>query len=125
MGGGGVALPRGFGGEASTFVGPYFPWQWKVTADYAIPIYVGEINIPAVAYIKNFLLTPHADYTGLAYNYNLWSVGADLSASLARLLFLPFDASIGVSFSYLGGSVTPYLELSKPYSLSFIFGIDF
>lgn len=118
-------LPRGFGGEASTFVGQYFPWQWKITADYAIPIYVGEINIPAVAYIKNFLLTPHADYTGLAYNYNLWSVGADLSASLARLLFLPFDASIGVSFSYLGGSVAPYLELSKPYSLSFIFGIDF
>jgi len=96
-----------------------------VTADYAIPIYVGEISVPGVFYIKNFLLTPHADYTGLAYGYNLWSAGADLSASLSHLLFLPFHASIGVSFSYLGGSLYPLLEMKKPYSVSLIFGVDF
>ena len=52
-------------------------------------------------------------------------MGADLSASLARLFVIPFDASIGVSFSYLGGTLLPYLEKSKPYSFSLIFGVDF
>ena len=118
-------LPRGYESEASALVGQVFPWQWKLTADYAIPIYVGDISIPGVAYIKNFLLTPHADYTGLTYGYDLWSVGADLSASLARLFVLPFDASLGVSFSYLGGTLYPYLEMEKPYSVSLILGVDF
>ncbi|MBO7396780.1 MAG: hypothetical protein J6T89_01830, partial [Bacteroidales bacterium] len=121
-------LPRGFDAVDRSFVGQVFPRQWRITADYAIPIYVGEISIPAVAYIKNFLLTPHADYTGLPYgsrNYDLWSIGADLSASLARLFVIPFDASIGVSFSYMGGSLFQYLEKSKPYSFSLIFGVDF
>lgn len=121
-------LPRGFDAVDRSFVGQLFPQQWRITGDYAIPIYVGEISIPAVAYIKNFLLTPHADYTGLVYgtyNYDLWSIGADLSASLARLFVIPFDASIGVSFSYLGGTLLPYLEKDKPYSFSLIFGVDF
>ena len=119
--------PRGFGASsgASSLIGQNFPWQWRATADYAIPIYVGDISIPAVAYIKNFLLTPHADYTGLPYGYNLWSVGADLSASLARLFFLPFDASVGVSFNYLGGTLYPYTWQEKPYSVSLIFSVDF
>ena len=118
-------LPRGFEADASSLVAQYFPQQWKVTADYAIPVYVGEISIPGVAYIKNFLVTPHADYSHFSQTYNLWSVGADVSASLARLLFLPFDASIGVSVSYLGGTLYPYLEQEKPWSVSLIFGVDF
>ena len=52
-------------------------------------------------------------------------VKAFWTASLARILVLPFNASIGVSFSYLGGTLTPYLELEKPYSVSLIFGVDF
>lgn len=122
----GVA-PRGFTASSgvSALIGQNFSWQWRATADYAIPIYVGDISIPALAYIRNFLLVPHADYTGLPYSYNLWSVGADLSASLSRLLFLPFDASIGVSFNYLGGTLYPYTRQTKPYSFSLIFGVDF
>ena len=118
-------LPRGFDEDDRAFASLYFPRQWKVTADYAIPIYVGDLSIPGVAYIKNFLLTPHADYTGFTGGYDLWSVGADLSASLARLLVLPFDASIGVSVSYLGGTLYPYLQREKPWSVSMIFGVDF
>ena len=119
--------PRGFGASsgASSLIGQNFPWQWRATADYAIPIYVGDINIPAIAYIRNFLLTPHADYTGLPGGYNLWSAGADFSASLARLLFLPFDASLGVSFNYLGGTLYPYTWQEKPYSVSLVFSVDF
>ena len=120
-----AVLPRGFESQASTYVGQHFAWQWRVTADYAIPIYVGEISIPAVAYIKNFLLSPHADFTGLPGKEYLWSAGADLSASLARLFVLPFDASVGVSFSYLGGSLYENTGQEKPYSVSLIFGVDF
>ena len=118
-------LPRGFEGKAASLVGQNFDWQWKLTADYAIPIYLGDLSIPAVAYIKNFLLTPHADFTGLPAGYNLWSAGADLSASLARLFVLPFDASVGVSCSYLGGSLYEYTNQSRPWSVSLIFGVDF
>ena len=57
--------------------------------------------------------------------YNLWSAGADLSASLARLFVLPFDASVGVSCSYLGGSLYEYTNQSRPWSVSLIFGVDF
>lgn len=119
--------PRGFGASSgvSALIGQNFSWQWRATADYAIPIYVGDISIPAIAYIKNFLLTPHADYTGLPHGYNLWSAGADLSASLARLFFLPFDASVGVSFNYLGGTLYPLTWQEKPYSFSLIFSVDF
>ena len=119
-------LPRGFEGEAASLVGATFPFQWKVTADYAIPIYVGDLSIPWVAYIKNFLLTPHADFTALGTpKDNLWSVGADFSASLARLLFLPFDASVGVGFSYLGGSWYKNTAQEKPWSVEMIFSVDF
>ena len=119
--------PRGFDASSgvSSLIGQNFSWQWRASADYAIPIYVGDISIPAVAYIKNFLLTPHADYTGLPNGYNLWSVGADLSASLARLFFLPFDASVGVSFNYLGGTLYPFTWQKKPYDVSLIFSVDF
>lgn len=118
-------LPRGYEGDMSAFIGRNFDWQWRVTADYAIPIYVGDISIPAVAYIKNFLLTPHADFTGIPGKHNLWSAGADFAASLARLFVLPFDASIGVSVSYLGGSLYKYSGLEKPWAVSMIFGVDF
>ncbi|MCR4844045.1 MAG: hypothetical protein K5843_03515 [Bacteroidales bacterium] len=118
-------LPRGYEGDVSSLIGQNFDWQWRVTADYAIPIYVGDISIPAVAYIKNFLLTPHADFTGLPGKYNLWSAGADFSASLARLFVLPFDASVGVSVSYLGGSLYEHTGQEKPWSVSMIFGVDF
>ena len=118
-------VPRGYGSRASALVGQNFASQWRVTADYGIPIYVGDISIPAVAYIKNFLLTLHADYMGTTGGYNLWSAGADLSASLARLLFLPFDASIGVSVSYLGGSLYTHTGQGRPWDVSLIFGVDF
>ena len=118
-------LPRGYGSRASALVGQNFASQWRVTADYGIPIYLGDISIPAVAYIKNFLLTPHADYTGLPGGYNLWSAGADLSASLARLLVLPFDASVGVSVSYLGGNLYGHTGQDRPWDVSLIFGVDF
>ena len=121
-------LPRGWSSVAGA-AGRSFPRQWKLTADYAIPIYLGDISIPWVAYITHFILTPHADIAGFSsrgssglMDKNLWSVGADLTASLARLLCLPFDATVGISTSYLGGT---WRKPDSPWSIEMVFGVDF
>ena len=118
-------LPRGFDSSIGSVVAQANPLQWRVTADYAIPIYVGDISIPGIAYIKNFVLTPHGDFSGLdGIRNNLWSAGADLTAEMAKLI-LPFDTSLGVSFSYLGGSWYQNTGQEKPWSVELIFNMDF
>ena len=117
-------LPRGFDDEVGPILARESPLQWKVTADYAIPIYVGDINIPGFAYITHFVLTPNGDYTGLSGGGNLWSIGADLTAEMPKLI-LPYDTSLGGSFSYLGGSWYKNTDQEKPWSVELIFDVDF
>ena len=110
-------LPRGFDSESGAVLAGN-PTQWKVTADYAIPIYVGDISIfSPVVYIKNFLLIPHVDVAG-GTKAQLWSAGASLTAELANLLWIPFDASVGVRASYLGGGS------GDPWSVEMVFSVD-
>ena len=116
-------VPRGFDSYALQAVAQASPMQWKVTADYAIPIYVGDWYIPGVAHIRNFVLTPHGDYMGLSGG-NLWSAGADFTAELSKLI-LPFNSSLGVSFSYLGGTFYANTGQERPWSVELIFGMDF
>ena len=120
-------LPRGFSGAAGAHVAALYPTQWRVTLDYAIPLWLGDINIPWVAYIQNFILTPHADYMRVdAHPGNqLWSAGADLAAHLGRVFFAALDTTVGVSFSWLGGGLYEITEQAKPYSVSLIFKTDF
>lgn len=116
-------LPRGFDDSALQAVVQASPMQWKVTADYAIPIYVGDWYIPGIAHIRNFVLTPHGDYTGLSAG-NLWSAGADFTAELTKFI-LPFDTSLGVSFNYLGGTFYANTGQERPWSVGLVFGMDF
>ena len=116
-------LPRGFESDALQAVAQASPFQFKLTADYAIPIYVGDWYIPGVAHIRNFVLTPHGDYMGLSGG-NLWSAGADFTAELSKLI-LPFNSSLGVSFSYLGGTFYANTGQERPWSVELIFGMDF
>ena len=116
-------LPRGFSLSAGSIVAQNSPSQFRVTADYAIPIYVGDLSLGPVTYIKNFLLTPHFDFTGLQ-DGNLWSAGVDLTAEIGHLFFFHFDGSLGVSFSYLGGSWYENVAEGKPFSVSMIFSFD-
>ena len=120
-------LPRGFGSLAGANIADQYPTQWRLTADYAIPLYFGDINIPYVGYIRNFILTPHADYMRVNGNAGeqLWSAGADLAAHMGRILFLSADTTLGVSFSWLGGSLYGITEQEKPYSVSLIFQASF
>lgn len=116
-------LPRGFSSKAATAAALQMSTQWKVTADYAIPIYVGDLNLMPVTYIKNFVLTPHADFSGLGAGRNLWSAGADLIADFSAFI-ISFKGSVGVSFSYLGGSWYEASGQEKPYQVDLIFKLD-
>lgn len=116
-------LPRGFPASAGPQVSHNSTFQYRVTADYAIPIYVGDLSLGFVTYIKNFRLTPHFDFCGFQGG-NLWSAGADLSARVAHLLFFNFEGDVGVSFSCLGGSAYSKVTDGKPFSVSMIFNFD-
>ena len=118
-------VPRGFSASGiSAYLASHYRMQWKATADYAIPIFVGDLCIPMIGYIRNFVLTPHADYLGLDKD-NLWSAGADLVANMGELFIMSTDIRLGASFSYLGGSIYNKTEQVKPYSVSLIFSFDF
>lgn len=57
-----VTYPRGFTLEEATPVLGDAAFQGKLTVDYAIPLYFGDISaLSPFAYIRNFLLIPHAD----------------------------------------------------------------
>lgn len=120
-----ATLPRGFQAVASSAVSQAFPTQWRMTADYAIPLYVGDLALRPVMYISHFLLTPHADCTLLPGGENLWSAGADLTAELKRFLVLDFDTSVGVSFSWLGGSWLEPSGQTRPYHVGLVYNMSF
>lgn len=129
-------IPRGFSKTAlSTFIGTHYSDQLKITADYSIPFRLfGDIScFCPVFYIKNFNVKPHADCTilnsghGVA-NGNLCSFGADLTASLANFLWIPYPAEVGVTFSYNCGSLYDTVAADIPVSRTYagmIFNIDF
>ena len=79
-----------------------------VTADYAIPIYIGDIAIAGgLAYIKRLTLTPHFDYMFIGKNNpaktGLFSVGSSLIIDLNGLIWINWPCSAGISYSYNGG----------------------
>lgn len=117
-------LPRGFETMAQTSVGRAFPFQWKVSADYAIPVYVGDISLPGLLYVKNFLLSPHGDFTGLGRSEHLWSAGVDISGNFNQILIFAYNITLGVSVDYLGGSWYARSGQSSPWSARLIFSVD-
>ena len=96
----------------------------KATASYAIPVFVGDIALPPILYIRNFLIIPNVDYTLLPGNDNLWSAGADITAEMGKF-FVPFDCSLGVSISYLGGSAFGKIGQEDRWSFGLIMSYDF
>ena len=130
-----TVMPRGFSSEAGRSFALRYPTQARATADYAIPVYIGDISwFSPVAYIKNLLAIPHVDFTvfGGASDHqtdgtsdgNLCSVGIDLTVELANLAWFPFGCSIGLSVDYLGGASYPDLASDKPWYTGLIFSLD-
>ena len=76
----------------------------KVTADYAFPVYIGDVGIiGGFLYIKRLVLSPHFDYSFVGGN-GLYSAGAALTLDLNSILWLGWPVSVGVTGSYNGGT---------------------
>ena len=99
-------LPRGLSGNPSlgSHLSLYNNNLVKVTADYAIPVYIGDITLGGNwLAIKRLVTYPHFDYTFIR-NKGLWSAGVDLTADLHAILTLEWECSFGLSFSWNGGN---------------------
>ena len=118
-------VPRGMGAFPADGIIAASRNQLKITADYAIPIYFGDLSfLSPLTYITHFTLTPFADIA-LYGKDNLVSVGADLTASLSNLLFFPVGASAGLRFHYFTGSGYSKVPEIKRTLVNLIFDIDF
>lgn len=117
-------LPRGFDSSVGAVVAIENPWQVKLSADYALPFTIGgDLSLMPALYIRNFVLTPNADFTLLPKG-NLWSVGADLTAELGFIV-IALDASLGVTFSYNGGTWFGQSGQKDPFFVGPVFSMDF
>ena len=101
-----VGMPRGY---SNTF---YSRNYYKGTVDYAFPIYLGDIGLWQIAYVKRLQVIPFADYAiGKSMTVEgktlpdarLYSVGADFLVDCA-LFKLGVECSIGVRCSYNGNN---------------------
>ena len=125
-------LPRGLSNNAelSSWISVSNPSIYKFSADYAIPIYIGDISIGrGFLYIKRLTLTPFVDYTR-ARNLGLMSVGTSLTVDLNGIIWIGWPVSIGASYSYNGlcdfnrvGKMTG-IEMDKNH-VGFIFNVSF
>lgn len=91
-----VGMPRGF---AENFYGEKYCMG---TADYALPVYLGDVHLWKLAYLKRLQVIPFADYAKMQ-DISLYSCGATL-----LLDFAPFsmglDVSFGIRYAYNGSS---------------------
>lgn len=117
--------PRGFGAAVGRYMAQRSVYQVRVGADYAIPVYVGDIDLFGLAYIRNFLLVPHADAAFYGTDF-LCSGGIDITAHMPSILgLLPFDCTIGVGLDFpYGPSLPAELQPTKPLVANFIFSMD-
>ena len=99
-------LPRGLSNNPTlgSYVSLYNDKLYKVTSDYAVPIFIGDITIGGNwLAIKRLVAYPHFDYTFIG-NSGLWSAGMDLTADLHAIITLEWPCSFGLSFSWNGGA---------------------
>ena len=75
----------------------------KISANYAIPIYIGDFNISSIFYGKRAVITPHFDMTLMGRNDNLISAGLTASIEFGCFLWIGTPVTIGVTYSYNGG----------------------
>ena len=98
-------LPRGLSsnGQLNVWLSVRKAAMTRLTADYGIPIYVGDWGIlGGLFYIKRLTLTPHFDYM-FAGTDQLYSAGCGLTFDLNSLFWLGWPCSVGITSSYNGG----------------------
>lgn len=79
-------------------------WAASINAQYAMPIYTGDVSLTDLLYIKRFRATPFISYCrneSMLGPENLYSIGSDLVLDL-NLLTISYPLSLGVSVGYTG-----------------------
>ena len=94
-----ASLPRGYNrySYADTYI--------NLTADYAIPIYLGDFSLGPILYVKRLQLIPFADYA-MEFNQggsltDYFSYGADILLDF-NIIRLSFPISAGVRYARTG-----------------------
>ena len=125
-------LPRGLSDNTTlaSHLALYNPNLIRLTADYAIPVFIGDITIGGNwLAIKRLVVYPHFDYTFIG-NQGLWSAGLDLTADLHAIITLEWPCSVGLSFSWNGGvnntwnTLSDKIEMNK-WFLGPVFNVSF
>jgi hypothetical protein len=104
--------PRGFSDmtSAKNYLEDNYPWQMKFSADYAIPVWLGDWSfLCPVVYVRNFVLTPNFDYS-VYRDGGLFSAGCTFGVHLANFFWLPYDSTFGIVAQFNGGSMYQKLE---------------
>lgn len=101
----------------------------KFTADYAIPIYIGDLSIGGSMFsIKRLVLTPNLDFT-MSDNISLFSAGADLALDMNSILTLEWPCSIGITYSHAFGpsykNIAEQHGIKKPWYIGPVFNVNF
>ena len=123
-------LPRGLNSVSTlgSYLSIYNRNLFKITADYAIPIFIGDVTVCGnLLAIKRLVLYPHYDYTFIG-KQGLWSAGLDVTADLQAIATIEWPCSVGLSFSWNGGSAWDSIpnEISmKKWFLGPVFNVSF
>jgi hypothetical protein len=125
-------LPRGLASTPSlaSYMSIYNPGITKFSADYAIPVYIGDISIGGgFLYIKRLCLTPHVDYTR-AGKSDLLSVGSALTFDLNGIIWIGWPVSVGATYSYSGLADYNLIKSQSgldmdPHHVGFVFNVSF
>ena len=105
-GGNMVSMPRGFEDQM------YGEKYCMATADYAFPVYMGDMSLLGLAYLKRMQIIPYADIAALSKSVGkgklqhtaLYSYGGAILFDLCPFM-LGVDISIGVRYSRYGQDV--------------------
>ena len=134
---GGLSLaPRGLAGNAGTLFNT--SCGTLATADYAAPVYLGDISIPGILYLKRAVLNPFFDiafdYSGKAAGGNgtgkripareCFSAGADITFEV-HIFNLPYSFTVGTRLAYNGGNALSSLPGTDRFYAGFLFGASF
>ena len=124
-------LPRGYSDnpEIASWAALMKKNPVRVSMDYAIPIYIGDIRIGGnIMAVKRLNLTPHFDYSFLDDN-GLWSAGLDITLNLEAIMTFEWPCTIGLTCSYKGGSaldeINQYGIQYKRWSIGPAFNVSF
>lgn len=111
-----TTVPRGLKNNANlmSYLSIYNDNLTNFSADYAIPIYIGDLAIGgSFIFVKRMVITPHFDFNLVEDKPSLFSVGTSLTFNLESIVFLTWPCSVGVTYSYNGGFNGEYQKLTE------------